>query len=80
MEWVTANRTEPKGQPTVPRVDAPSIVAALEGELRRLQTDYVDLLQVCGAIFGLFCVVLVLLLVAGSRHLHCCITCIQTEH
>jgi aryl-alcohol dehydrogenase-like predicted oxidoreductase len=28
-----------------PRVDAPSIVAAVEGELRRLQTDHLDLIQ-----------------------------------
>ncbi|KAK9811739.1 hypothetical protein WJX72_009319 [[Myrmecia] bisecta] len=45
MEWIPASRTEPRGeeQPTV--LDAKSIRTALEAELRRLQTDYVDLFQ-----------------------------------
>ncbi|GIL87683.1 hypothetical protein Vretifemale_15730 [Volvox reticuliferus] len=45
MDWVVANRTDPPGPPSNPRLDAPSIIAAAEGELRRLRTDYIDLLQ-----------------------------------
>ncbi|EFJ48974.1 hypothetical protein VOLCADRAFT_59959 [Volvox carteri f. nagariensis] len=40
-----ANRTDPPGRSAPPRLDGPSIVAAVEGELRRLRTDYIDLLQ-----------------------------------
>ncbi|GIL66743.1 hypothetical protein Vafri_20219 [Volvox africanus] len=45
MDWVVANRTEPPGSPVNPRLDGPSIIAAAEGELRRLRTDHIDLLQ-----------------------------------
>eukprot|EP00197_Chlamydomonas_leiostraca_P015869 CAMPEP_0202880210 /NCGR_PEP_ID=MMETSP1391-20130828/34783_1 /ASSEMBLY_ACC=CAM_ASM_000867 /TAXON_ID=1034604 /ORGANISM="Chlamydomonas leiostraca, Strain SAG 11-49" /LENGTH=346 /DNA_ID=CAMNT_0049562681 /DNA_START=65 /DNA_END=1105 /DNA_ORIENTATION=- len=46
QEWVAAGRTDPPGAPSPPRVDAASIQAAAEGELRRLRTDYIDLLQI----------------------------------
>ncbi|GLC72585.1 hypothetical protein PLESTF_001267300 [Pleodorina starrii] len=45
MDWVVANRTDPPGRPSLPRLDGPSIIAAAEGELRRLRTDHIDLLQ-----------------------------------
>ncbi|KAI8476265.1 MAG: NADP-dependent oxidoreductase domain-containing protein [Monoraphidium minutum] len=44
LEWVPANRTEPRGEERCPVLDGPSIVAACEGELRRLGTDYIDVL------------------------------------
>ncbi|GLC33117.1 hypothetical protein PLESTB_000368700 [Pleodorina starrii] len=44
--WVVANRSEPPGPATQPELDEASIRAALEGSLRRLQTDYVDLYQI----------------------------------
>ncbi|CAG9466732.1 unnamed protein product [Pedinophyceae sp. YPF-701] len=46
LAWVPANRTVPRGEERNPRVDAASIVAAAEAELRRLRTDYLDLLQI----------------------------------
>lgn len=45
LAWIPANRTVPRGIERTPVVDADSIVAGVEGELRRLQTDYIDLLQ-----------------------------------
>lgn len=46
MEWVVANRTDPPSPAgPSPRLDAASITAGCEAELRRLGTDYVDLLQ-----------------------------------
>eukprot|EP00803_Ostreobium_quekettii_P006168 evm.model.scf_786.7 EVM.evm.TU.scf_786.7 scf_786:50237-51847(+) len=45
--WVLANRTEPPGGGGGPaRVDGRSIKAAVEGELRRLRTDYIDVMQI----------------------------------
>jgi len=46
LQWVPANRTEPRGEERTPRPDGPSIVAACEAELRRLRTDYIDLFQI----------------------------------
>jgi len=46
LEWIPANRTEPRGSESNPRVDAASIRAACEAELRRLNTDYLDLFQI----------------------------------
>ena len=46
MPWIPANRTIPRGKETATRVNRASIRAALEGELRRLQVDYVDLMQI----------------------------------
>jgi len=45
LEWVPANRAEPRGEESHPVLDAASIRAAAEAELRRLRTDYIDLLQ-----------------------------------
>ncbi|KAG2487974.1 hypothetical protein HYH03_013414 [Edaphochlamys debaryana] len=45
LEWVPANRSDPPGPPSLPRLDSGSIVAACEAELRRLGTDRLDLLQ-----------------------------------
>ncbi|GIL76310.1 hypothetical protein Vretimale_5877 [Volvox reticuliferus] len=44
--WVVANRTDPPGPATQPVMDEESIRSALEGSLRRLQTDYIDLYQI----------------------------------
>ena len=45
--WIPANRESPKGATCGgPVVDGPSIRSALEAELRRLRTDYVDLFQI----------------------------------
>jgi len=46
LEWVPANRLNPRDEERNPRVDKKSIVLACEAELRRLQTDYIDLLQI----------------------------------
>eukprot|EP00803_Ostreobium_quekettii_P006521 evm.model.scf_3328.2 EVM.evm.TU.scf_3328.2 scf_3328:10469-13226(+) len=46
MGYVRANRTEPPGEEGPMVVDRANIRAALEGELRRLGTDYVDLFQI----------------------------------
>ena len=44
--FVPANRTvPPAADAPAPRLEPAQIRAALEGSLRRLQTDYVDLLQ-----------------------------------
>lgn len=45
LEWVPANRTAPRGEERRPVLDAASIRAAAEAELRRLRTDYIDLFQ-----------------------------------
>ena len=45
LAWVPANRTVPRGAEATPVLDAASVRAGLEGELRRLGTDYVDLFQ-----------------------------------
>ena len=45
LEWVPANRTKPRGVESNPKLDALSIRAGVEAELRRLRTDYIDLLQ-----------------------------------
>ena len=45
LAWVPANRTVPRGAEATPVLDAASVRAGLEGELRRLRTDYVDLFQ-----------------------------------
>ncbi|CAN8064225.1 unnamed protein product [Agarophyton chilense] len=44
---VAANRCVPPSEPPFPstRLDAPSILAACDASLRRLQTDYIDLYQ-----------------------------------
>ncbi|EFJ46219.1 hypothetical protein VOLCADRAFT_105652 [Volvox carteri f. nagariensis] len=44
--WVVANRTVPPGPARQPELDEASIRTALEGSLRRLQTDYIDLYQI----------------------------------
>jgi len=41
--WVRAGRTSPRSEEGIPCLDKASIKAACEGELRRLQTDYIDL-------------------------------------
>ena len=46
MPFVRANRTDPPGEGGPMVVDRSNIRAALEGELRRLGTDYVDLFQI----------------------------------
>jgi len=47
MTWIPANRTSPPAPLSDgPRVDASNIKAAVEGELRRLNTDYIDLMQI----------------------------------
>ena len=46
LAWVGANRTIPPGEGEELRVDRRSMKAAVEGELRRLQTDYIDILQI----------------------------------
>lgn len=46
MPWIAANRTVPPGEGGETRVDAANIRAGCEAELRRLQVDYVDLLQI----------------------------------
>ncbi|GMH45213.1 hypothetical protein BSKO_13170 [Bryopsis sp. KO-2023] len=46
LQWLPANRSDPRGEEVMPRVDAKSIRSAVEGELRRLQTDYIDLFQI----------------------------------
>ena len=44
--FVAANRTAPpRPDAPPPRLDGPQIAAAVEGSLRRLQTGYLDLLQ-----------------------------------
>lgn len=45
LQWVPANRTEPRGDERTPRLDGPSIIQACDAELRRLGTDYIDLWQ-----------------------------------
>lgn len=45
LAWVPANRTVPRGEEENPKLDRNSIRSAVEGELRRLQTDYIDLIQ-----------------------------------
>lgn len=44
LEWVPANRSDPRGEERAPVLDGPSVIAACEGELRRLGTDYLDVL------------------------------------
>lgn len=44
--WVKANRTVPRGEEERASLMRDQIFAALEGSLRRLQTDYVDLYQI----------------------------------
>lgn len=44
LEWIPANRSDPRGQEQSPVLDGPSIIAACDGELRRLGTDYIDVL------------------------------------
>ncbi len=44
LEWIPANRTSPPGEDRSPVLDGPSVIAACEGELRRLGTDYLDVL------------------------------------
>lgn len=44
LEWIPANRSDPPGPDASPVLDGPSILAAVEGELRRLGTDYIDVL------------------------------------
>ncbi|GAX75089.1 hypothetical protein CEUSTIGMA_g2533.t1 [Chlamydomonas eustigma] len=49
LEWIPAYRAypeEPTAPPSQPRLDSRSIVAAAEAELRRLQTDHIDLFQI----------------------------------
>ena len=44
--FVPANRTSPpSADPSPPRLEASQIRAAVEGSLRRLQTPYIDLIQ-----------------------------------
>lgn len=44
--WIVGNRVTPRDLTRQPaRLDRASIFAAIEGSLRRLQTDYVDLYQ-----------------------------------
>ena len=48
LEWVPAGRSiagQPVGPPSSPKLDGASIIAACEAELRRLQTDHIDLFQ-----------------------------------
>lgn len=46
LQWIGANRTTPPGREEELRVDRKSMKAAVEGELRRLRTDYIDILQI----------------------------------
>eukprot|EP01023_Acetabularia_acetabulum_P013520 TRINITY_DN16505_c0_g1_i1.p1 TRINITY_DN16505_c0_g1~~TRINITY_DN16505_c0_g1_i1.p1 ORF type:complete len:455 (+),score=65.60 TRINITY_DN16505_c0_g1_i1:2-1366(+) len=46
LTWIVANRTVPKQQETGSRLDRKSIIQACDAELRRLQTDYIDLFQI----------------------------------
>ena len=43
MGFIVANRTDPPSEVAEARLDAKNIEAALDGELRRLQLDYIDL-------------------------------------
>ena len=48
LDWIPGKRLppgSPPAPPSNPKLDGKSIVAAAEAELRRLQTDYIDLLQ-----------------------------------
>ncbi|KAG1658944.1 hypothetical protein FOA52_010041 [Chlamydomonas sp. UWO 241] len=46
LNWVPPSRSDPPSGPEAcPRLDKKSIIAAAEGELRRLRTDYIDLFQ-----------------------------------
>lgn len=44
--YVAANRTDPPGDEVDMVVDSANIRAAVEGELRRLGTDYIDVMQI----------------------------------
>jgi len=44
--YVAANRTEPPGEASNTVVNLPNARAAVEGELRRLGTDYIDIMQI----------------------------------
>lgn len=44
LEWIPSLRTDPPGPERPPVLDGPSIVAAAKAELRRLNTDHIDLL------------------------------------
>mmetsp|Transcript_21881 Transcript_21881/g.59913 ORF Transcript_21881/g.59913 Transcript_21881/m.59913 type:complete len:178 (+) Transcript_21881:54-587(+) len=43
--WIVANRTVPPGEGKNPRLFREQILAACDGSLRRLQTNYLDLYQ-----------------------------------
>ena len=46
-DWASRVRSDPPNPDAGPtRLEAAQIIAALEGSLRRLQTDYIDLYQV----------------------------------
>eukprot|EP00798_Chlamydomonas_sp_ICE-L_P010261 gene10261-8180_t len=45
LGFVPAGRTDPRAADTPARLDASSIKAGVEGELRRLRTDYLDVIQ-----------------------------------
>lgn len=46
LTWIPANRTDPRSpEKGGTMLDGPSIRAAVDAELRRLQTDYLDILQ-----------------------------------
>lgn len=46
MTWIPANRTDPPGEEAVCRLDYDSIRAAVDGSLRRLGVDYIDILYI----------------------------------
>jgi len=46
LTWIVANRTVPKQEEKGSILDRKSIIQACDAELRRLQTDYIDLFQI----------------------------------